>query len=260
MLLSEENTVEGIGIRNYSLEEIPESMRNIDKLNVLILDNINLKSLPEWFSEFKHLDFLSFYKNNLKSLPDNFSNLDFIGVLDLSYNKISYLPESFGNIELQHLFLSNNNLRTLPFSFLNIFGSITLSENPLAENPDLKTRYILSSLKRRHDNIDIALPKFKFEDEERDESVINRIDDLIDDYYQLYFVSPKEFLEMERWQDKISYELIDIGYTSIDRLLDDEFLMSDPEIQYVAEEILHFILCNIEPDWKEKVTCEDFFL
>ncbi len=260
LLLSEENTIEGVGIRNCILEEIPESMSNIDNLVELILDNINLKSIPEWFSKFKYLDFLSFYKNNLKNLPENFSDLDFTGVLDLSYNNISYLPESFGDIEPQHLNLSNNNLQTLPFSFLNIFGDITLSENPFAENPDLKTRYIVSSLKRRNNNIDIDLPKFKFDVEEKDENVIKRIDDLIDEYHQLNYISLQEFIETERRQSKIFYELIEIGYTSIDRLLDDEFLNGDPEIQYVTEEILHFILCDIEPDWKEIVTCEVFFL
>ena len=260
LLLSQENTVEGIGIRNCKLEEIPESMRNIHNLNVLILDDTNLKSIPEWFSEFKHLDFLSFHKNDLNNIPFNFSQLDFTGVLDLSYNEIYFLPESFGNMELQYLDLSNNNLQTLPFSFLKIFGSITLSENPLIVNPDLKTRYIISSLKRRNDNIDIDLPKFKFEFEERDENVINRIDDLINDYYQNNLVSSEAFLEKERQQDKICYELIDISYTSIDRLLDDEFLSGNPEIQSIIEEILNFILCDIEPDWKEIVTREDFFL
>lgn len=260
LLLSEQNTVEGIGIRNCNLEEIPESMRNIDNLNVVILDNTNLKSIPEWFIELKRLDFLSFYKNNLKNLPNNFSDLEFAGFLDLSYNQISYLPESIGNIDIQHLYLSNNNLQTLPFSFLNIFEGINLSENPLAENPDLKTRYIISSLKRRHDNIDIDLPKFKFEFEKRDEDVINRIDDLIDEYYQQNLISSEAFLEMERWQEKICYALIDIGYTSIDRLLDEEFLLGNPEIQNIAEEILDFILCDIEPNWKDIVSTEDFFL
>ncbi len=260
LLLNEENTVEGIGIRNCNLEEIPESLKNIPNLNVLIIDDANLKSIPDWFSKLKHLDFLSFYKNELNNLPNNFTQLDFTGVLDLSYNEIYSLPESFGNIELQHLYLSNNNLQTLPFSFLKMNGFITLNENPLIVNPDLKTRYILSSLKRRHDTIDVDLPKFKFEFGERDEIVINRIDDLIDDYSQKNLVFSEEFLEMEGWQHKIGYELIEIGYTSIDRLLDDDFLIGNPEIQSIAEEILDFILCDIEPNWKKIVTCEDFFL
>jgi len=256
LLLSEENTVEGVGIRNCNLEEMPESMRNLDNLSVLILDHTNLKSIPEWFNELKRLDFLSLYKNNLKKLPDNFSQLEFAGFLDLSYNQISYLPESIGNIDIQYLYLSNNNLQTLPLSFLNIFGGITLSENPLAENPDLKTRYIISSLKRRHDNVDIDLPKFKFEDEETEETVINRIDDLIEDYYQQNFVSPEDMLDSERKKEQICFDLIAIGYTTIKYLLD-VFIGGESFIKPIAKEILDFILVDIEPNWKDIVFNEN---
>ncbi len=255
LLLSEENTVEGIGILDCNLEEMPESMRNIDNLNVLILDNTNLKSIPEWFSKFKHIDFLSFYKNNLKNLPENFVDFNYLEVLNLSHNNISFLPESTGNMDFQYLYLSNNNLQTLPFSFVNISGVIELSENPLAENPDLKTRYILSSLKRRYDNVDIDLPKFKF-DFERDENVIKRIDDLIYDYYQLNIVSPEDMFDSERKQEQICFELITIGYTSIDHLID-VFLGGEHDIKRTAKEILDLILVDIEPNWKDIILNEN---
>lgn len=258
LIINKNNAIDGIGICNCNIERIPESIRKIEDLNALILDNVNLKSLPGWIDELKHLDFLCLSNNKLESLPNSIVNLKYLGVLDLSNNIITDLPESFGHMEFQILNLSYNNLSTLPFSFLEINADeIYLSENPLNDNPDLRTRFIIERLKSIYNNIDIELSKFKFEFEERDDHLGIRINDLIHDYYQLRFVSPEDIYDSERKQKQIRFELINIGYTTIDFLID-VFLTGDDVIKPVAEEILDFILSDIEPKWKEIVLNEDF--
>ncbi len=261
-LLNEENSVQGIGIKNCKLENLPNSIKNIKTLNTLVLSHVELKDLPDWITDINHLGFLCLSDNYLSKLPERFVDLNYLDILDLSNNNISFLPESFGFMEFQILFLNGNKLATLPFSFLNIKANeIYLNGNPLEREPDLKTRYIIEVIHKFDPYlIDIELPEFIFEFEQRDKDKIDKINKLIEEYYSLYSITSEEFLESERWQDKICYELIEIGYTSIDRLLDDEFLLGDLEIQYVAEEILRFILCDIEPNWKEIVTREDFFI
>lgn len=258
LILDKNDVIDGIGIRNCSIREIPESIKNIEKLNALILDNTSLESLPEWINELKHLDFLCLNNNKLENLPESLVNLNYLGILNLSHNRISYLPELFGKMEFQMLFLSNNNLTTLPFSFLEIDADeIYLAENPLEKNPDLRTRFIIERLRSIHDNIDINLPKFKFEFEERDEKLVRRINDLIHEYYQLRFVSPEDMFNSERKQQQICFEMINMGYVSIDFLID-VFLMGGDLIKPAAEDILNFILCDIEPKWKEIVSHENF--
>ncbi len=222
----------------------------------MILDNVNLESLPGWIDELKHLDFLSLSNNKIEFLPDSIVDLNYLGILDLSHNIISSLPESFGRMEFQYLFLSDNNLSTLPFSFLEIdAGEIDLAENLLDHDPDLKTRFIIERLKSIHDNIDVELPKFEFEFGERDDKLITRINDLIHDYYQLRFVSPEDMYDSERKHEQIRFELINIGYTTIDFLIDVS-LTGEDLIKPVAEEILDFILSDIEPNWREIVLHE----
>ena len=259
LLLNEKNTIQGIGIRTCILKRLPYSIKKIEFLNTLVLEHVDLEKMPNWITEIKNLGFLCLSGNKLSYFPENFVDLSYLDVLDLSYNKIALLPDLFGVMEFQILNLSDNNLTTLPFSFLNINADeIYLAGNPLEKEPDLKVRYIIEKINKFHPYlIDIVLPEFNFEFEDRDEEKIDRINKLIEEYD---IITSEEFLEAERWQDKICHELIEIGYTSIDRLLDDDFLLDDPEIQYVAEEILRFILCDIEPNWKEIVTCEDFFI
>ena len=154
--------------------------------------------------------------NELEELPNSITDLDYLGILDLSNNSLSSIPESLGSMGFQFLNLKNNHLKTIPLSFLNIeVDELVLQGNPLEKTPDLKTRFIIESLKRRV-KIDVDLPEFKLEFE-CEESLINRIDNLIEEYSSLYGLSSEEFLEMESWQDKISYKLIKIGYTNIER-------------------------------------------
>jgi hypothetical protein len=219
----------------------------------LILDNANLKSIPDWIDELKHLDFLCLSNNRIEFLPDSIVNLNYLGILDLSHNIISDLPISFGNMEFQILNLVNNNLCTLPFSFLEINADdINLANNFFEGNPDLRTRYIIERLKSIRDNIDIELPKFEFEFGVREEKIVNRINDLYHEYYQFNFVSTEDFYYSEKKQEQICYELIDIGYVTIDFLID-EFLQGYDSMKPIAEEILDFILGDIEQDWRTMI-------
>ena len=247
-LILEKKRVTGIGITNTHLETVPDSLRNLKKLNILCIKNVGLKKIPNWIIDFNHLDFLSFYGNDLEELPKNIGDLNYLGIFELSNNSLSSIPESLGNMQIESLDLRNNQLKNIPLSFLNIdVSELELRGNPLEINPDLKTRFIIERL----DSIDIVLPKFefKFETEKKNKIISDKVEDLIDKYYKLNFIDIDEMWISEQKQEKIRYEILELGLPALDYLID-AYLMGYNEMQSIAEEIIDFILVDIEPNWK----------
>lgn len=227
-------------MRDIHLKTIPESLRKFEKLYILTLENVGLKKIPDWINDLKNLDFLSFIDNELEELPKSMADLNYLGILDLNNNSLSSIPEFLGNMGFQYLFLKNNQIKTIPFSFLNIeVDELELQGNPLEKNPDLKTRFIIESLKRR-DKIAIDLPKFNFKFETKNDDVSQKVEDLIQEYYELNFVDPDEIWHNQQKQEKICYDIIDIGFPAIDYLID-VYMMGNKEMQPIAGEIIDFI-------------------
>ncbi len=254
-LILENKRITGIGIKNIHLKTIPESLRKFEKLYILNLENVGLKKIPDWINELK-LDFLCLNGNELEELPNSITDLNYLGILDLSNNSLSSIPESLGNMGFQFLNLDNNQLKTIPLSFLNIeVDELELQGNPFVKNPNLRMRFIIESLKRRG-KIDIDLPKFKFEFGAKNGEISDKVEDLIHDYRDLNIVDPGEMWRNQEKQEKICYEILDLGYSALDYLID-VYLMGYIEIQPIAGEIIDFILCDIEPNWREIILNEN---
>ena len=99
-----------------------ESILKID------MEHSNIKEIPE------ENDLSLFFKNN---------NLKFVGELNLSNNQISKLPESIEKnfVNLQKLYLNDNNFDTFPLSIckLKTLKTLSLSNNKIKKIPkDIK--------------------------------------------------------------------------------------------------------------------------
>lgn len=81
------------------------------------------------------IEFLDKYNRNLYKVEDGKIIAD---TIDLSANNIDELPKGFGsNIECNYLYLSNNNLSTLPESFSDLkVNVLSLSGNKFKELPE----------------------------------------------------------------------------------------------------------------------------
>lgn len=271
-IVIERNNIIAFGLNEGHLNFFPESLKKIKNLGILVLSALGLKSIPEWIIELKKLDFLDLSYNKLNKLPDYFVDLKYLGVLDLSDNALQKLPNLFGNMGFEYLFLENNQLKTLPISFLNIEAiQITLNKNPLEEKPDLQTRFIIEYLRNRNSiEIVVDLPKFKFFSDitEKNSEVSSKTESLIQEYLEydeIYrdsekfmkisediFVDPEEswkVYETKKRKIEILNEIMTLGYPAVDYLMG--VYLEEDKRRSVAGYILDYIFENIEPNWKE---------
>jgi len=99
------------------LASLPESIGNLQSLQILNLHDNQLSTLPKSIGKLNYLQKLNLEGNQLTSLPESIINLQSLQRLNLSYNQLFTLPESIGNLNsLQKLDLRDNQLRSLPES------------------------------------------------------------------------------------------------------------------------------------------------
>jgi len=80
-----------------------------------------LRTLPESIGQLNRLEILGLQQNNFETLPESIGNLLSLRELDLRFNHISTLPESIGNLlSLRKLDLDNCPIKILPESFGNL--------------------------------------------------------------------------------------------------------------------------------------------
>ena len=104
-----------------TLNQLPESIGNLDGLIQLYLDDNELTSLPNEIGNLSNLVYLVANFNNITALPESIGNLSNLNFLDLGYNQINYIPESIGDLSnLQYLWIFDNQLSTLPESICNL--------------------------------------------------------------------------------------------------------------------------------------------
>ena len=132
------------------IEKIPESIGNLNSLEILDLSSTQLIVLPESIGNLSSLQRLNLRSTQLRKLPESIGNLNSLQSLDLGYTQLSELPESIVNLHsLQSLYLSGTQLRELPESIgnLNSLQSLDLSSTQLSELPEsianLTSLYVL---------------------------------------------------------------------------------------------------------------------
>ncbi|TFG19848.1 MAG: leucine-rich repeat domain-containing protein [Promethearchaeota archaeon] len=138
-ILWKDGKVSGLDLTCASLSEIPEQIKKLKDLEILILYAAPNEELPDWLSELKYLRHLDLQVGKLKSLPEWIGELKSLEHLDVYKNKIEYIPDSIGDLNrLKYLNLMDNSISTVPDSIgkLTSLEYLNLSGNKLELIPE----------------------------------------------------------------------------------------------------------------------------
>jgi len=124
--------------RYNQLTTLPEWIGNLFSLESLNLNVNNIKMLPETIDSLVSLKELLFWKNKLKALPKRIGCLSKLERINLRLNQLETLPDTIGNLSsLRELNLHDNKLHYLPetVGYLNSLDTLNLSWNELRALP-----------------------------------------------------------------------------------------------------------------------------
>ena len=107
--------LEMLELWSNGLKKLPDSFKNLKKLEYLNLRNNSLKAIPACFSEFKHVKSLNLQFNKIKKIPDFIFDLTGLEYLNLGSCGLKEIPSAIGRLSrLKTLVISKNNLKQLP--------------------------------------------------------------------------------------------------------------------------------------------------
>ncbi|TFF97630.1 MAG: leucine-rich repeat domain-containing protein [Promethearchaeota archaeon] len=138
-IMWKEGKVAGLNFTCYELNEIPEPIRKLKALEILILDYIPSEELPDWLLELTSLKRLDLTFGKLRILPEWIGELKSLEHLNLYHNQIEYIPNSIGDLtSLKYLDLSENNINIIPETVgrLSLLEYLNLNKNKLKLIPD----------------------------------------------------------------------------------------------------------------------------
>jgi len=154
-------TVERLYLQDNNLTQLPESIGNLSKLQMLILNSNPLTRLPDNIGKLSNLRYLSVANTNLTSLPETLSKLSKLEVLDLSNTHITsekHLPEKFTNLHNLKQIMLNDTFEIGKGSIIEYLKNkrvkVALYQVPQFKNAqtqqtrELRRKY--SELKRAH--------------------------------------------------------------------------------------------------------------
>ncbi|KAI8436977.1 hypothetical protein MSG28_010385 [Choristoneura fumiferana] len=136
-----------------NLNEVPEELGKLMKLENLSIKNNNLEKLFGELTELKCLRSLNVRRNRVKSsgIPAELFHLEELTTLDLSHNRLKAVPEGLDKAKsllTLHMRNTQRTLANLPTSLdtLSNLSDVDLSKNALTKVPD--ALYSLLNLKR----------------------------------------------------------------------------------------------------------------
>ena len=131
-----------LALEGMGLTEVPESLGNLTRLQLLDLSENQLTSLPKSLGNLAQLQELDLHTNQLTLLPESLSKLAQLRELNLFANKLATLPNWIGCLKsLQGLGVGANMLTDLPDSLsgLSLLVDLDLGDvaggNPLGKLP-----------------------------------------------------------------------------------------------------------------------------
>ncbi|XP_055529280.1 protein flightless-1 [Wyeomyia smithii] len=133
--------VQWLKLDRTGIDEIPEEMGKLMKLEHLSMKNNQLEKLYGELTELNCLRSLNMRRNNIKSsgIPNELFDLEELTTLDLSHNKLKEVPEGLDKAKsLLVLNLSNNQIESIPpslFIKLTDLLFLDLSNNKLETLP-----------------------------------------------------------------------------------------------------------------------------
>jgi len=138
-LVIQDRHVVQLGCYKSELTSLPETIGNLQSLQILDLDYNNITSFPETIGNLQSLQTLRLIGNKLTSLPEVLGQLSSLESLVLYDNQLDSLPETFKQLSsLEYLGISKNNLALFPQIIFELksLKELLLSENMLEFIPD----------------------------------------------------------------------------------------------------------------------------
>nr|XP_046247697.1 leucine-rich repeat-containing protein 39 isoform X1 [Scatophagus argus] len=160
------------------IQLVPEELSSCESLERLELAmNRDLNQLPDQLRNLKKLQHLDLSMNDFTCIPDCVVGLPALEWLDMGGNRLQHLPEDIHRMEKLHtLWLQRNRLETLPdnISRMASLDTLVLSSNQLRDIPPLMEDMSNLRFVNFRDNpltLDVTLPcrKTKTEDDEDDD-------------------------------------------------------------------------------------------
>lgn len=116
---------------NITNEDIPLNFNILlPKLTYLNIDNNQLTYIPDSICNMINLQTLYLSNNRISCINPNIKNLTKLKYIDLSHNNISTIPTSFSCLNLDLLFINDNNINVIKNINNNVYG-IYIRNNPI---------------------------------------------------------------------------------------------------------------------------------
>jgi Leucine-rich repeat (LRR) protein len=118
---------------------LPDQIRNLRKLEYLVMYDNAIDSIPDWIGGLELLDNLILPRNRIHYLSPAISNLKRLKYLSLGGNELKTIPGDIGLLSaLEYLDFSSNKLTAIPSSIAHLGRLITLglSDNPIRILPE----------------------------------------------------------------------------------------------------------------------------
>jgi len=128
-----------LDLSRLDLIRVPDSIGQLNQLQVLHLSSNQLTNLPESIGQLTQLQRLDLEDNQLAALPEAIGQLSQLQELDLEGNQLTALPEAIGQLsQLQELGLNGNQLTSLPDAVgqLTQLQELTLMGSQLTSLPE----------------------------------------------------------------------------------------------------------------------------
>ena len=126
-------SLQSLIFESHQLTSIPDSIGNLSSLQELILlGSFTLNEIPASIGDLDKLSYLDIGRNKIKALPESFKNLKNLKSFSCSENALTEIGDWIGELKsLEQLSFAKNELKTLPRSigqlsnltFLNIFSN-----------------------------------------------------------------------------------------------------------------------------------------
>jgi Leucine-rich repeat (LRR) protein len=107
-------------LNSNNLTGLPPEIGNLSNLNEISLCNNGLTSIPSEIGNLSNLWLLALSGNDLTNLPVKIADLASLSLLDLASNKLKELPEEIGLHNIIEIYLSGNQLQSLPKTITNL--------------------------------------------------------------------------------------------------------------------------------------------
>lgn len=136
--LSKIDTIAKLSIKDYSILKIPQSIRKLKNVKVLVLEFPRVNDIPSTLGDLENLKELWIYSNNIQTIPKELKKLKCLKKLFvISLNNSTIPQEVFSISELQSLGLGNR-INYIPKEIIKLkkLEELILLNTPIAEREE----------------------------------------------------------------------------------------------------------------------------